>query len=446
MSLLSFGILFSPFTNLSLPSISVIVVFATYFQRLRHSVIPAVPHILSIMRFSRVAKGDLDLPSLSPSCMLFAMKHTERIHVIDGADKIVSQAARRIEAGELVAFPTETVYGIACRAHTETLKQLDKIKGRTADKHYTLHIGDFSQLEGFLSLLPPRAAKLTKKALPGPLTLVYELAPTVQDYVKAWLGEAAYGVLCGDNTLGIRYPDHPVAQSLLRQIACPVVAPSANKTGEVPACNADEVLKQMDGSLPLVLDAGPCALKESSTVVRIGRKGKFDVLREGVISKKAIFNMARIQFLFVCTGNTCRSPMAEGIARQALAQHLSCKEIDDLSVLGYKILSAGTMGMSGMPASEGAIAACIDRGIDISSHQSNALSASLVEESDFIFTMTRFHRDTVLAWFPEATERCTQLDSDADIGDPVGHPVAVYRACAAQIENAIENRLSELAL
>jgi L-threonylcarbamoyladenylate synthase len=374
------------------------------------------------------------------------MKHTERIRVSDGADRILSQAAKRIEAGELVAFPTETVYGIACRAHPETLKELDEIKGRTPDKHYTLHIGDVSQLEDFLSLASPRASKLAKKALPGPLTLVFELSPSAQDYVKTWLGEAAYGVLCKDNTLGIRCPDHPVARSLLRQTACAVVAPSANKTGQAPASDADEIMTQMNGSLSLVLDAGPCVLKQSSTVVRIGPTGRLHLLREGLLSQQAILDMAQTQFLFVCTGNTCRSPMAEGIARQMLAQHLCCKEIDDLSVLGYKIVSAGTMGMSGMPASEGAVTACTDRGIDISGHQSNTLSASLIEESDFIFTMTRFHRDTVLAWFPEAVDRCTVLDIDTDIDDPVGQSVAVYRACASQIETAIKNRLGELAI
>jgi L-threonylcarbamoyladenylate synthase len=374
------------------------------------------------------------------------MEQTERINVREGSDSILKQAAERIEAGELVAFPTETVYGIACRASEEALERLDRVKGRTPDKHYTLHVGDVSALDSFLTRLPPGARKLTRTALPGPLTLVFELKPSVQDYVKAWLGEEAYGVLCKDNTLGIRCPDHPVAQALLRHTACAVVAPSANLTGQAPASDADQVMTQLGGSLSLVLDGGPCALKQSSTVVRIGPTGKLDILREGLISQQAILDMARIQFLFVCTGNTCRSPMAEGIARKILAQHLSCKEIDDLPVLGYKILSAGTMGMGGMPASEGATVACMDRGIDISGHWSQSLSASLIEESDFIFTMTRFHRDTLLAGFPEATERCTLLDTDADISDPVGQSVAVYRACAAQIENAIKNRLGELAI
>jgi len=374
------------------------------------------------------------------------MKQTERIRVSDTSDPILRQAAQRIEAGELVAFPTETVYGIACRASTEALKRLDKIKGRASDKHYTLHIDDVSQLEGFLPQTSLRASKLAQKALPGPLTLVFELGPSAQAYVKTWLGEEAYGVLCRDDTLGVRCPDHPVARVLLSCAECAVVAPSANKSGQAPASDADQVMNQMDGGLSLILDAGPCALKQSSTVVKIGQTGKLDLLREGHVSQQAILDMARIQLLFVCTGNTCRSPMAEGIARQMLAQHLSCKEIDDLPDLGYKIVSAGTMGMDGLPASEGAITACIDRGVDISGHRSRARCASLIEESDFIFTMTRLHRDTVLAWFPEAADRCTWLDIDADIGDPVGQPVAVYRACAAQIENAIKNRLSELTI
>ncbi|MCF7972621.1 MAG: threonylcarbamoyl-AMP synthase [Phycisphaerae bacterium] len=371
---------------------------------------------------------------------------TERIQVSDPQDQVLTQAAKHIEAGELVAFPTETVYGIACRASADAINRLDQIKGRTPDKHYTLHVGEVSQLQGFLELTSLRVAKLAQKAWPGPLTMVFDLTEPARQYVRHWLGEAAFEILCRDHTLGIRCPDHPVAKSLLSQAACAVVAPSANKTGQAPASDADQVMTTLNGDIHWILDAGPCPLKQSSAVVKIGGSGPVEILREGYFSRQAIDDMAQIQFLFVCTGNTCRSPMAEGIFRNMLAQHLSCNEVDDLSVLGYKIVSAGTMGMHGLPASEGAVAACLDRGIDITGHESRGLSARLIEESDFIFTMTHFHRDTVLALFPEASQRCVLLDVKGDIADPVGQPVTVYRACAVQIEDAIKTKLSELTL
>src|SRR5210317_491769 len=98
---------------------------------------------------------------------------TEHIHVSDPLDRVLVQAAKRIDAGDLVAFPTETVYGIACKASTEAINRLNQIKGRTPDKHYTLHIGDVSQLKGFLDFTSLRATKLAMRALPGPLTLVF---------------------------------------------------------------------------------------------------------------------------------------------------------------------------------------------------------------------------------------------------------------------------------
>ena len=138
--------------------------------------------------------------------------------------------------------------------------------------------------------------------------------------------------------------------------------------------------------------------------------------------------------------------MAEALCRQLLFQRLNCKDIDELSTMGYNILSAGTMGLSDAPASEGAIKACASWGMDLTGHRSRALSMSLIQESDLILAMEQFHVDTILNLYPDAKAYCVRLDQQGDIRDPVGQPLSVYQQCAVQIERAIEKRVSEWVL
>jgi len=153
-----------------------------------------------------------------------------------------------------------------------------------------------------------------------------------------------------------------------------VVAPSANITGRPPAADAENVLVQLSGQIELLLDAGPCKYQKSSTVVKIGKKG-LQILRPGVYSQAELESMSQVKFLFVCTGNTCRSPMAEGMFRKYLAEKLQC-EVDQLDKMGYKTYSAGIMDMAGSSTTPEAIAACAAKGINIEAHKSRTLSNS----------------------------------------------------------------------
>ncbi len=356
----------------------------------------------------------------------------------------IKEAAAVVEAGGLVAFPTETVYGIACRAEADSLARLDELKGRAAEKYYTLHIGRKSDVEKYVPTIGLRVEKLIDKAWPGPLTIVFELDRADIDKQRSSIEKGVFEKLYKDNSIGIRCPDNSIASELLRRTNAPVVAPSANVAGQPPATSAEEVLAQFSGQIDLLLDGGACRYKKSSTVAKIGKEG-LQILRAGVYSKQELESFWQVRFLLVCTGNTCRTPMAEGMFNKYLAEKLGC-EVDWLEEIGYKATSAGTMGLAGLPASPEAVAACAARGVDIKAHKSTALSERLIRESDFIFVMSRMHRERIIALCGEVADRCVLLAEDRDIPDPIGQSQRVYDSCAELIEETVRKRISEFVI
>jgi protein-tyrosine phosphatase len=150
--------------------------------------------------------------------------------------------------------------------------------------------------------------------------------------------------------------------------------------------------------------------------------------------------------LFVCTGNTCRSPMAEAMFRQMVAERFGCPadEIDDKGVV---VSSAGLAAWGGGKASAGALEAMAEIGADLSGHESQPLTENLVRQADVILTMTASHRAAILAQFPEAGGRVAMLSPDRqDVLDPIGGPLATYRRCAQQIRGYLAARFDTLAI
>ncbi|MHC5121893.1 MAG: L-threonylcarbamoyladenylate synthase [Planctomycetota bacterium] len=353
----------------------------------------------------------------------------------------VQRAARWLDEGKLVAFPTETVYGIGCKADKLAFNRLNEVKGRQPDKRYTLHIGSPEQLEKYIPSMSLKAQKLVQNAFPGPVTVVFEFDDEALRQMRQSLPKGVFETLYSGQTLGVRYPACPVTCEILAHAHFPIVAPSANPGGLPPATSAKEVLEYFDGKVDCIVEIPDfeADFKQSSTVVKVGKRD-IQILREGAIPAPQIWKWATIRLLFVCTGNTCRSPMAEGFCRKYFSDNLGC-QVDELEHLGYIIDSAGVAACEGAPASRHAVEVCRAEQIDLSCHRSRQLTFQDIEQSDMIFTMGRYHRDSVIQSFPSASGMCFVLDETADILDPIGSGISVYRNCFHQIcDNIIKKK------
>ena len=187
----------------------------------------------------------------------------------------VALAARLLQQGELVALPTETVYGIAADARNgEAVKKIFEAKGRPQDNPLIVHICGMEMLNGIVSEVPERAKKLAAAFWPGPLTMVMPRGPEVSDVTCAGL-----------DTVGVRMPSHPVVQQVIKASGVAFAAPSANLSGKPSPTNAPDTLADMDGRLPLILDGGESNVGVESTVVAVTGEHPM-LLRPGYVTKE----------------------------------------------------------------------------------------------------------------------------------------------------------------
>lgn len=189
----------------------------------------------------------------------------------------IDKAAEILRHGGLVAFPTETVYGLGADASNETaVRAIFRVKGRPETHPLIVHLQGVDQLRNWATSIPKAAMDLGKKFWPGPLTLILKKASKVS---KAVTG--------GQETVGLRVPDHPVALALLKKFGGGVAAPSANRFGKVSPTTATHVKKDLGGDVDFILDGGPCDIGVESTIVDFS-SGDPVILRPGGLTRERL--------------------------------------------------------------------------------------------------------------------------------------------------------------
>lgn len=228
-----------------------------------------------------------------------------KINKDDIDEKLMEHAGELIAKGELVAFPTETVYGLGGDAlDPEASRKIYAAKGRPSDNPLIVHISEFSDLKRIAKTIPPEAKKLSDAFWPGPLTMILEKSEAVPDATTG-----------GMDTVAIRMPNHPVALDLIRKSGCLIAAPSANTSGRPSPTEASHVAEDLSGKIAMIVDGGPVGIGIESTIIDLTESVPM-VLRPGYITPHMLSDVLGVEVVIdpgIIAADDTRKPKAPGM-------------------------------------------------------------------------------------------------------------------------------------
>jgi len=339
------------------------------------------------------------------------------------AQKSIDRIVRVLGEKGIIAIPTDTIYGLAADGTDErAVKRLFDIKQRE-DKPFTFFMS-MGEIDRFAVVAKK---KIIEFFMPGPLTIILKKRPDISLPLVA-------------DKIGIRIPQHDFVLQLLNNFQNPLAVTSANISGEPHLASPYDIVEHFTG-VDLVIDGGTL-VSIPSTVVDLTttppvvmRKGTIPILAiEKVYGRKVMLNaLLTFNVLFVCSGNTCRSPMAEGIFR-TLINRKYCE-----------VQSAGTIAMGGLTAAYYAKRVVKEYGGSIDHHRTKSLDRGLVDWADLILVMEYKHYETVLEINRDAVVKTFLLREYrrkakyTEVPDPVGQDIVVYRQAAVKMMPTLKN-------